>query len=139
MIHGVHDRGGRPAVGLDRERAMAGRPCRLPVVTSVRVGAKLHLTVDLARPRWQRFLGADARCRRTFSLDAHGQEVYGWCTGEMTVAEMIDRFACGHRISPVEAEMAVTRFLCTLMAKGLVGVGIQAEGLAADTMMEESA
>jgi hypothetical protein len=139
MSHGgAHDRGGRPA-GLDRERAMAGRPCRLPVVTSERVGPKLHLTVDLERPRWQRFIGADARCRRTFSLDAHGQEVYGWCTGEATVAEMVDRFAGGHRVSPAEAELAVTRFLRTLMEKGLLGVGIQAEGAPADTMMEESA
>jgi hypothetical protein len=101
---------------------LAAVPVKAPALKTEHKSGKVYVTVEFERPAWQRFLGAERRCRRTFGLDAYGQEVYGACDGKTPVRAMIDRFGDGHRLSRPEAEMAVTTFLKTLMAKGLVGM-----------------
>jgi hypothetical protein len=111
---------------IDRDSAMAARPRRLPAVrTQPRDGGGLVVTVELRRPRWQRWLSGSETFEHSFGLDEMGREVYDLCDGKTTVRRMVRRFAGRHRLSEAEAEMAVTAFLKTLTAKGLVGMEIK--------------
>jgi len=110
------------SAGLGRAAALAARPLRAEILGAEEKDGKLHLTVELGRPRWQRLLGAEPRCRRTFALDALGQEVYRLCDGRNSVGDIVRRFGAGHNLCPADAETSVTAFLKTLMSKGLVGM-----------------
>jgi hypothetical protein len=108
--------------GAARRMALGARPHRLPAVRTEERDGKLYVTVRFLRPRWQRLLGADARAERTFGLDAYGRRVYESCDGRRTVGEVCAGFSAQTGISRPESEMAVTRFLRTLMIKGLVAM-----------------
>ncbi len=103
-----------------RHAALEARPHASPPARTEKRDGKLYVTVRFRRPAWQRVLGADAECERAFGLDAYGQDVYRWCDGRRTVREIVRCFAEKNRISPPEAEMSVTRFLRTLLSKGLI-------------------
>jgi hypothetical protein len=103
-----------------RKAALDGRPFCPPPVRTEKKESKLYVTVRFIRPRWQRMLGGDETCERTFGLDAYGQTVYALCDGKRIVKNIIERFATKVHISVPEAEIAVTKFLQTLMIKGLV-------------------
>lgn len=119
---------GSPSAAQHR-RSMLARPARAP-----RVGVKeredggLLVTVLLQRPRWQRLLGGEGTMERSFGLDAVGRQVYEWCDGRSTVADLVRRFAQEKRVHPAEAEAAVTTFLRTLVGKGLVVMEIEKPG-----------
>lgn len=108
-----------------RNAAMKGRPHRTPPVRTEEKNGKLYVTVRFRRPGWQRILGADDTCERTFGLDAYGRCVYEGCDGKRTVEEVVRRFAETNRVSPPESEMAVTKFMRTLLAKGLVAMELE--------------
>jgi hypothetical protein len=108
--------------GINRQQALDAAPVAFPPVRTEKKKGKLYVTVEFVRPHWQRFLGADKLCERTFGLDAYGQEVYAACDGKTPVNRIIDRFAKKHHIDPSEAELNVTTFLKTLIGKGLVGI-----------------
>ena len=105
-----------------RDAALSARPYALPPVKREEKGEKLYVTVQFQRPRWQRLLGADEKCERTFGLDVYGRRVYESCNGKRTVQQVVRRFANATRVSLPEAEMAVTKFLKTLVSKGLVAM-----------------
>ncbi len=107
---------------LTREDALQARPIQVPPVASEEEGAKLRVTVQYRRPGWQRFLGADNYCRRTYRLDTYGREVYDACDGDASVKEIIRGFARSHKLSKPEAEKAVTTFMKTLMSRGLIAM-----------------
>jgi hypothetical protein len=103
-----------------RRGALQGRPfCSPPVRTEERDG-KLYVTIRFMRPRWQCILGADGTCERSFGLDPYGRIVYESCDGKRSVQKIIARFATKVHVSMAEAEMAVTKFMKTLLSKGLV-------------------
>lgn len=112
-------------VSLPREIAMGAVPHQLPVVCRARKQDKVYLTIRFERPRWQRILGAAETCDRTFGLDAYGRRVYESCDGHRTVREIVRHFARQTHVSEPEAELAVTRFLRTLMSKGLVAMEME--------------
>lgn len=109
---------------LTRSEALGARPVQVPPLSTEEKDAKLYVTVRYQRPRWQRLMGADTYCRRTYGLDAYGREVYAACDGTASVRKIIRRFAKTHRLSKPEAEKAVTTFIKTLMGRGLIGVAI---------------
>ena len=115
---------------FNRSEALGAVPVKAPVVKREEKGGKVYVTVEFKRPGWQRALGADQRCQRTYGLDAYGHEVYEFCDGRHSVQEGVERFAEKHHVSLPEAELAVTTFLQTLMKKGLVGMAIKKEALA---------
>lgn len=116
----------RPGKAMTREQAMAARPRQLPTVSRQRQeGGKLVVRVELERPSWQRWLGAPGRFGRTFVLDTYGQEVYESCDGKTKVERIIRDFAAEHKVSQAEAELAVSKFLQTLVAKGLVAIEVK--------------
>lgn len=117
----------RKKVRLDREQALGAIPVQGSVVRREERGEKLYVTLLFARPGWQRLLGGDNQCQRTFGLDSYGREVYEACDGERTVEGIVQRFATQHHISVVEAEMAVTTFMQTLMKKGLIAMTLEKE------------
>jgi hypothetical protein len=109
---------------LTRDDALLARPIQVPTVCTEEEGAKLCVTVQYRRPGWQRFLGADTYCRRTYRLDTYGREVYSACDGEASVRDIIRRFAKRHGLSRPEAEKAVTTFIKTLMSRGMIAVAV---------------
>jgi hypothetical protein len=119
----------KSVAGIDRRAALGAMPVKVPPQRTEEKNGKLYVTVRFQRPGWQRFLGADRTCERSFGLDAYGQEVYGYCNGETPVKEIIGRFAKRHHLSRAEAETAVTTFLKTLMGKGLVGMAVEEAAL----------
>ena len=125
---GVAGPAAAPRGDAARDAAVRGRPQRLPPVRQEEREGKLCVTVRFRRPAWQRALGAEALCERTFGLDAFGRAVYESCDGRRTVAEIVRHFAAAQRLSLPEAELAVTRFLRTLIAKGLVAMAMEREG-----------
>jgi hypothetical protein len=112
-------------VNAQRRAALGGVPHRLPALRQEEKGEKLYVTVEMERPRWQRVLGADRQCERTFGLDAYGRRVYESCDGRRSVQRIVERFAGQVGVSVPEAELAVTRFMRTLMAKGLVAMEME--------------
>ena len=108
--------------GFSRKAALRGRPVKLPALEKELKEEKLYITVQYERPGWQRVLGAERTCRRTFALDAYGQSVYDRCDGRTSVRKIIEDFAAKHHVSVAEAELSVTTFMKTLVGKGLVGI-----------------
>lgn len=111
-----------PKIGLSRNDAMSAAPVAFPPIRTEQKNGKLYVTVEFERPRWQRVIGADRKCERTFGLDLYGQEVYAACNGRTSVKKIVKRFAKVHHVDTAEAELNVTTFLKTLITKGLVGI-----------------
>lgn len=112
---------------FDRERALKARPIRTPVLKSEQKGGKTLLSVEMERPLWQRALGGERKCSRTFALDKFGMEVYQLCDGRNSVGEILNIFGRMHKLSQPDAETSVTTFLKTLMSKGLVAMEMDEE------------
>ena len=110
---------------IDRNRALTVAPVKMPFVKKETINEKLYVTVEFIRPRWQRMLGAEEKCQRVFGLDIYGQFVYNNCNGENSIKSIIAEFAKEHNVSNPESETAVTTFIQTLMAKGLIGINIK--------------
>jgi len=108
-----------------RDASLEAVPYQLPTVREQRKEGKLYLTIEYNRPRWQQMLGADQTCERTFGLDEYGQRVYEYCDGRRTVRQVIGQFAKRTKVSKPEAETAVTRFMRTLIAKGLIAMQME--------------
>jgi hypothetical protein len=109
---------------LTRGQALFATPVKGPALKTERKDGKLYVTVEFERPRWQRFLGADRLCKRTFGLDECGEQVYSRCDGRTPAADIVESFAHDRHISVSEAEVAVTAFLKTLMGKGLIVMSV---------------
>ena len=111
----------KPAEATSRRTAaLESVPHQMPPVRQEEKDGKLYVTVMLERSKWQRILGADRTCERTFGLDAYGRRVYESCDGKRTVQRIVKRFADKVRVSVPEAEMAVSQFMKTLLSKGLI-------------------
>lgn len=113
-----------PREAPDRNASLDARPVKCPVLKEERKGDKVYVTVEFERPAWQRWLGAERRCRRTFGLDAYGRDVYEACDGNRSVRGIVGAFAQRHRLSEAEARKAVTAFMKTLMMRGLIGMAL---------------
>ena len=122
---GPEPESGKGKPRLTRHSAMAAIPVQIPPRRVENKNEKRYVTVTFDRRGWQRILGADRTCERTFGLDAYGQSVYDACDGKQDVDKIIRRFAKSHHISPPEAETAVTSFLQLLMKKGLIAMTIE--------------
>lgn len=116
---------------LARDIALSARPERTPIVRTVeRDNGGLMVVIRLIRPRWLRWLGGRPReFERAYGLDVLGREVYEACDGKTSVKTLIRNFEKQHRVSPAEAETAVTTFLRMLIAKGLVVIAIDRESI----------
>ncbi|MFU8780971.1 MAG: PqqD family protein [Kiritimatiellia bacterium] len=117
MVKEKRDNGANLAA---RNAALKGRPLCTPPVRTEEKDGKLYVTVRFIRPRWQRILGSDETCERSFGLDTYGRTVYESCDGKRSVKKIIERFAAKVHVSIPEAEMAVTKFMKTLLTKGLI-------------------
>ena len=118
MIKKRKQKGQNQTIG--RDAAMDARPIVTPPARTEEKENKLYVTVRFVRPRWQRFLGADEACERSFGLDTYGRIVYESCDGKRNVKQVIAHFAKKVHVSLPEAELAVTKFMQILMKKGLI-------------------
>ena len=111
----------RSSTEFSRKAAMQGRPMQIPPVkTETRDNGGALITVMLDSPRWVRFIGGKSKVKRSYGLDRFGLQVYEACDGKTSVRRIVKRFAADNALGPAEAELAVSRFLKTLMAKGLI-------------------
>lgn len=115
----------KAGLSITREAALGARPRQAPFEKREEKEGKLYITVQLRRPAWQRLLGADKFCDRTFGLDGYGQFVYQACDGKTTVKRIIRDFAAGNKVSVPEAELAVTKFVSTLLTRGLIYLEVE--------------
>jgi hypothetical protein len=110
---------------IPREAAIGGRPLRRSAISREKdESGKTRITLTAPAPGWLRLVRGPKEIERTFRLDPLGLEVYEACDGETDVKTMVSRFAKRHRISEAEAEVAVTTFLKTMMARGLVVIEV---------------
>jgi hypothetical protein len=108
---------------LDRQSVMTARPEQMPFVHRAdQDDGGLKITVKLKANRFARFLGGGGEVERTFHLDTLGREVYEACNGETSVQEVVRAFAKRHKLSIGEAEVSVTTYLKTLVARALIGM-----------------
>lgn len=120
----------RTGSGYDRRTALTARPEAVRVARrEMQVDGRLLITVERASPGWLRLLGGRERVEHTMRLDALGIEVYEACDGKRPVADIVRDFARRHRISEAEAEISVTAFLKTLVAKGLIVMALDRKSL----------
>lgn len=111
----------RSSKKLPRKAAIEGRPRQMPrVKTEPRDNGGALVTVMLDSPRWVRVIGGKPKMERSYGLDRFGMQVYEACDGKNNVRRIVKRFAADNGLGPAEAELAVSRFLKTLMAKGLI-------------------
>jgi len=82
------------------------------------------ITLMLDSPRWVRLIGGKSKVQRSYGLDRFGMQVYEACDGKTSVRRIVKRFAADNGLGQAEAELAVSRFLKTLMAKGLIAVAV---------------
>jgi len=110
---------------LSREAALAARPYPLP---GIRIQAeedgKIKILIRFQRSGWQKWLGAPAEYERQFELDNLGCEVFEACDGNTSVKKIVKRFAASHDLNVAEAEMAVTKYMKTLMMKRIIGMAL---------------
>ena len=103
-----------------RGRCRVGRGRSRRSRSEMRDNGGALVTVMLDSPRWVRFIGGKSTIERSYGLDRFGMQVYEACDGKSTVRRIVKRFAADNGVGPAEAELAVSRFLKTLMAKGLI-------------------
>ncbi len=121
-------KGRLPSIG--RDAALKARPVKLPFLFRKEVdNDKLQITVRLQRPWWLRMMGGGETFERTYSLDRLGRKVYEMCDGKTPVRKIVKKFADKHNISIAEAEVSVTKYLETMLSKGLVGMELDKDSL----------
>jgi len=104
---------------------MAARPYHLPGIrTQTEDDSTIKVNIHFQRSGWQKWLGAPAEYDKQFELDSLGTEVFSACDGQTSVSKIIKRFAASHHLNTAEAEIAVTKYLKTLMAKRIIGMAV---------------
>lgn len=115
---------------LSRKTALQGRPIQVPPVrTEPRDDGGALVTVLLDSPRWVRVIGGKSKVERSYGLDRFGMQVYEACDGKTSVRRIVQRFAADHGLGPAEAELAVSKFLKTLMAKSLIAMKVPKDSI----------
>lgn len=116
----------KPAI--TREEALRAVPLRNPVVAwKVNEEGEVHLTVPLRKDGWMRVAKVLFRIpdTREILLDEVGSEVWQWCDGESSVAQIIQRLQQRHKLNYKEAEVSLTAYLKTLAQRGLIGLKLE--------------
>ena len=104
---------------------MAARPYPLSGIrTKTEEDGTITISMHFQRSGWQKWLGAPAEYDKQVELDALGTEVFSACDARMSVSKIIKRFAASHHLNMAEAEIAVTKYLKTLMDKRIVGMAV---------------
>lgn len=111
--------------GLSRATAMDSRPHPMPGIRiEEEADGTIKVLIGFKRSKWQKWFGAPPEYERQYLLDALGREVFDACDGDRSVREIVERFADVHSLNIAEAEMAVTKYLKTLMMKRIIGMAV---------------
>lgn len=127
----------KPAI--TREEALKAVPVRNPVVRwDLSEEGEVHLTVPLRQDGWMRLAKVLFRIpdAREILLDEVGSEVWQWCDGENSVAEIIERLQKQHKLNYKEAEVSLTAYLKTLAQRGLIGLKMELEESRAQALVK---
>jgi len=89
-----------------------------------REDASTRIVIRFQRSEWQKWLGAPADYEKQFELDSLGSEVFKACDGKTSVDRIVEGFAASHGFNRAEAEMAVSRYMKTLMTKRIIGMAV---------------
>lgn len=100
-------------------KAIPLTPAVLNVETLDNGGAK----VTVARPTstmQRKLLRMPDTVKKEFELDPFGRQILEWCDGKNSVGDILEKFIETHGMDPHESEKAVSTFLRTLIARGMV-------------------
>ena len=110
---------------LTRNAAMTARPYPMPgIKTQTEDDQSIRITIHFQRSEWQKWFGAPPEYEKQFELDSLGSEVFRACDGKTSVGKIVERFAASHGLNAAEAEMAVARYMKTLMTKRIIGMAL---------------
>jgi len=102
---------------------MAARPYPMPGIRlQMEADGATTIKIRFGRSGWQKWLGAPAEYEKQFQLDSLGTEVFEACDGKTSVRQIVERFSASHSLNTAEAEMAVTKYMKTLMMKRILGM-----------------
>ena len=65
--------------------------------------------------------------QRQVELDEVGSDVWEWCDGSATVAELTSRLAAHQKLNPREAEVSLTQFLQDLAKRRFLGLALDVD------------
>lgn len=104
---------------------MIARPYQLSGIRSKEeADGSITVLIRFQRSGWQKWLGAPAEYERQYELDSLGSEVFEACDGKTPVKQIVKRFSASHNLNIAEAELAVTKYMKTLMMKRIIGMAI---------------
>ena len=110
---------------LSRNAAMAARPYTMPgIKVQTTDDGVMKISIHFQRSEWQKWFGAPAEYEKQFELDSLGCEVFNACDGKTSVEKIVEGFAASHGFNIAEAEMAVTRYMKTLITKRIIGMAV---------------
>jgi len=110
---------------LTRDQAMSARPYRMPGIQCRRgEDGSISVSIRFQRSGWQRWFGAPEEYEKRYELDSLGKEVFESCDGKTAVRAIVKQFAASHHLNAAEAEIAVTQYVKTLMAKRIIGMAV---------------
>lgn len=118
---------------IDMARLLASVPVVNEAVRAQRHGKTLILYVPIRRRWWMGpplswLPGVQFGDRKGVALDRLGEEVWQACDGQSTTEQIVERFACAHKVRFHEARLSVMSFLSMLMQRNLVAlVGTEGE------------
>jgi hypothetical protein len=111
---------------LTRAQAMNARPVAGDIVArqALPTGGE-RISIRVRPGKWHRILlRLPEKISREYELDAYGAILVTLCNGRRSVEEIVEQFACEHRLDTHEAERAVVDYLRTLMRRGIVSMAL---------------
>lgn len=115
---------------VTREEALGAQPLRNPAITwEVLDSGRVLLSIPLAARPWVRLVNwlVPVPTDRKVELDEVGSDVWQWCDGERTVAELVRELARAHKLNQREAEVSLTQFLQLLAKRRFLGLKLQVD------------
>jgi len=136
----------KKAARLTREEALKAIPVRNPRIDwQLNDHGLVQLTVPLRQDRAIRIVRILSKLllsqplpeTKKVELDELGSEVWQWCDGRRSVAELIHHLAARHQLHYREASDSLTQFLYHLARRGFIGLAVDVDPERARALAEE--
>ena len=127
LIGKLTGRKGRGGPQLDRERSLGSVPFVNQLVKLEDAGdGKLLVAIPRKKTATVKAISRFFKLPpyKTIELDELGSYALSECSGENTVADLIERFRKKYRLNRREAEVSVLTFLQMLAKRGIIGLAV---------------
>ncbi len=127
LIAKLTGRKGRAGPQLDRDRSLRSKPFVNQLVKLEDAGdGKLLIAIPRKKTPTVKAISKFFKLPpyKTIELDELGSYTLSECSGENTVADMIERFGKKYRLNRREAEVSILTFLQMLAKRGIIGIAV---------------